>query len=133
VERGFGVRAALGVSDRGHTAAAAMKPGDVDWDAIFGGDGARWFHCGGIFAALAPSTAEALSRRCTRHLLRRRRTPARSRCVRRPGRSGASPRRARRGRSGSRRGAWAGPRSCRRRALDCLARAALDLVEAPLP
>jgi 2-dehydro-3-deoxygluconokinase len=58
VERGFGVRAALGVSDRGHTAAAAMKPGDVDWDAIFGHDGARWFHCGGIFAALAPNTAE---------------------------------------------------------------------------
>jgi len=58
VERGFGVRAALGTSDRAHSAAAAMKPGDVDWDAIFGGDGARWFHCGGIFAALAPGTAE---------------------------------------------------------------------------
>ena len=58
VERGFGVRAALGVSDRGHTAAAAMQPGDVDWDGIFGLDGARWFHCGGIFAALAPNTAE---------------------------------------------------------------------------
>jgi 2-dehydro-3-deoxygluconokinase len=56
VERGFGVRAALGCSDRGHTAAAALKPGDVDWDAVFG-DGARWFHCGGIFAALAPNTA----------------------------------------------------------------------------
>ncbi len=58
VERGFGVRAALGVSDRGHTAAAALRPGDVDWDDIFGRDGARWFHCGGIFAALAPNTAE---------------------------------------------------------------------------
>jgi len=58
VERGFGVRAALGVSDRAHSAAAAMKPGDVDWDQIFGIDGARWFHCGGIFAALAPGTAE---------------------------------------------------------------------------
>jgi 2-dehydro-3-deoxygluconokinase len=58
VERGFGVRAALGVSDRGHTAAAALRPGDVDWDGIFGRDGARWFHCGGIFAALAPNTAE---------------------------------------------------------------------------
>jgi len=58
VERGFGVRAALGVSDRAHSAAAAMKPGEVDWDAIFGADGARWFHCGGIFAALAPGTAE---------------------------------------------------------------------------
>lgn len=58
VERGFGVRAALGVSDRGHTAAAALQPGDVDWDGIFGRDGARWFHCGGIFAALAPNTAD---------------------------------------------------------------------------
>jgi 2-dehydro-3-deoxygluconokinase len=57
VERGFGVRAALGVSDRGHSAAAAMQPGDVDWAQIFGRDGARWFHCGGIFAALSPGTA----------------------------------------------------------------------------
>jgi 2-dehydro-3-deoxygluconokinase len=57
VERGFGVRAALGCSDRGHSAAAAMQVGDVDWDALFGRDGARWFHCGGIFAALAPNTA----------------------------------------------------------------------------
>ena len=60
VERGFGVRAALGCSDRGHSAAAALKPGDVDWDAIFGRDGARWFHCGGIFAALS-GTAAALA------------------------------------------------------------------------
>jgi 2-dehydro-3-deoxygluconokinase len=58
VERGFGVRAALGCSDRGHSAAAAMKPGDVDWDEVFGRDGARWFHCGGIFAALSPGSAE---------------------------------------------------------------------------
>jgi 2-dehydro-3-deoxygluconokinase len=58
VERGFGVRAALGCSDRGHSAAAAMKPGDVDWESVFGGDGARWFHCGGIFAALSSGTAE---------------------------------------------------------------------------
>ena len=58
VERGFGVRAALGCSDRGHSAAAAMRPGDVDWDEIFGRDGARWFHCGGIFAALSPNAAE---------------------------------------------------------------------------
>jgi 2-dehydro-3-deoxygluconokinase len=57
VERGFGVRAALGCSDRGHSAAAAMQPGDVDWDEIFG-DGVRWFHCGGIFAALSPSAAD---------------------------------------------------------------------------
>ena len=57
VERGFGVRAALGTSDRAHSAAAAMQPGDVDWEAIFGHEGARWFHCGGIFAALSPTTA----------------------------------------------------------------------------
>jgi 2-dehydro-3-deoxygluconokinase len=58
VERGFGVRAALGCSDRGHSAAAAMKPGDVDWNGVFGVDGARWLHCGGIFAALSSGTAE---------------------------------------------------------------------------
>ena len=57
VERGFGVRSALGCSDRGHSAAAAMQPGDVDWDALFGRDGARWFHCGGIFAALGSGTS----------------------------------------------------------------------------
>ncbi len=57
VERGFGVRAALGCSDRGYSAASLMKPGEVDWDAIFARDGARWFHCGGIFAALSPSSA----------------------------------------------------------------------------
>ncbi|HZR95504.1 MAG TPA: sugar kinase [Gaiellaceae bacterium] len=57
VERGFGVRGALGVSDRGHSAAAAMRPGDVDWEAVFARDGARWFHCGGIFAALGAGTS----------------------------------------------------------------------------
>ena len=57
VERGFGVRAALGVSDRASSAAAAMRPGDVDWDAVFGRDGARWFHTGGIFAAIGDGTA----------------------------------------------------------------------------
>jgi 2-dehydro-3-deoxygluconokinase len=57
-ERGFGVRAALGVSDRGHTAASKLRPGDVDWERIFGVDGARWFHTGGIFAALSGSTAD---------------------------------------------------------------------------
>jgi 2-dehydro-3-deoxygluconokinase len=55
-ERGFGVRAALGCSDRGHTAVSQLKPGDVDWDAVFGRDGARWFHTGGIFAALSETT-----------------------------------------------------------------------------
>jgi 2-dehydro-3-deoxygluconokinase len=56
-ERGFGVRAALGCSDRGHTAASQMKPGETDWDAIFGGQGVRWFHTGGIFAALSETSA----------------------------------------------------------------------------
>jgi 2-dehydro-3-deoxygluconokinase len=55
-ERGFGVRAALGCSDRGHTAVSQLKPGDIDWDRIFGVDGARWFHTGGIFAALSDTT-----------------------------------------------------------------------------
>ncbi len=55
-ERGFGLRAALGCSDRGHTAAAQLKPGDIDWDMIFGRAGVRWFHTGGIFAALSETT-----------------------------------------------------------------------------
>jgi 2-dehydro-3-deoxygluconokinase len=57
-ERGFGVRAALGCSDRGHTAIAALKPGEIDWESIFGKYGARWFHTGGIFCALSESTPE---------------------------------------------------------------------------
>src|SRR5436853_3716510 len=57
-ERGFGVRAALGCSDRGHTAVSQLKPGDIDWDDIFGRQGARWFHTGGIFCALSGSTPE---------------------------------------------------------------------------
>ncbi len=56
-ERGFGVRGALGVSDRGHTAASLMAPGDVDWGHLFGELGVRWFHTGGIFAALSESAA----------------------------------------------------------------------------
>jgi 2-dehydro-3-deoxygluconokinase len=55
-ERGFGVRAALGCSDRGHTAVSQLKPGDLDWEKIFGGEGARWFHTGGIFCALSETT-----------------------------------------------------------------------------
>jgi 2-dehydro-3-deoxygluconokinase len=55
-ERGFGVRAAVGCSDRGHTAVSQLQPGQVDWDRIFGGDGARWLHTGGIFAALSETT-----------------------------------------------------------------------------
>jgi len=57
-ERGFGVRAALGCSDRGHTAVSQLKRGDVDWDGLFGQSGARWFHTGGIFAALSETTPD---------------------------------------------------------------------------
>ncbi len=58
-ERGFGLRAAAGCSDRGHTAISQVNPGDFDWEAIFGPqNGSRWFHTGGIFAALSASTAE---------------------------------------------------------------------------
>jgi 2-dehydro-3-deoxygluconokinase len=57
-ERGFGVRGALGVSDRGNTAISQIKPGEIDWEYIFGECGVRWFHTGGIFAALSESTAE---------------------------------------------------------------------------
>src|SRR5437879_5883904 len=55
-ERGFGVRAALGCSDRGHTAVSQLKSGDIDWEKIFGREGARWFHTGGIFCALSETT-----------------------------------------------------------------------------
>lgn len=57
-ERGLGLRGALGVSDRGHTAASQLAPGDVDWDYLFGTIGVRWFHTGGIFAGLSASTAD---------------------------------------------------------------------------
>jgi 2-dehydro-3-deoxygluconokinase len=57
-ERGFGVRGAVGVSDRGHTAASQLKAGDFDWDHIFGKTGVRWLHTGGIFAALSDTTPQ---------------------------------------------------------------------------
>ncbi|MDD2706677.1 MAG: sugar kinase [Verrucomicrobiae bacterium] len=56
-ERGFGIRGAVGVPDRGNTAASKLQPGDFNWDKIFGELGIRWFHTGGIFAALSESTA----------------------------------------------------------------------------
>jgi len=56
-ERGFGIRGAVGVPDRGNSAASQLKPGDFDWDRLFGKVGVRWFHTGGIFAALSETTA----------------------------------------------------------------------------
>jgi 2-dehydro-3-deoxygluconokinase len=55
-ERGFGVRAAVGCSDRGHTAISQVKPGEIDWKQIFDKEGARWFHTGGIFCALSETS-----------------------------------------------------------------------------
>ena len=55
-ERGFGVRAAQGCSDRGHTAVSQLHPGQIDWQRVFETDGVRWFHTGGIFAALSETT-----------------------------------------------------------------------------
>ncbi|MFZ2429504.1 MAG: sugar kinase [Propioniciclava sp.] len=59
-ERGFGVRGAVGVSDRGNTAASQLRPEDVDWDHLFGKLGVRWLHTGGIYAALSEATAETV-------------------------------------------------------------------------
>jgi len=59
-ERGFGVRGAVGVSDRGLTAASQLGPDDVDWDHLFGELGVRWLHTGGIFAALSETSADTV-------------------------------------------------------------------------
>ncbi len=59
-ERGFGLRAAVGCSDRANSAASLLKKGDIDWEKIFGKDGVRWFHTGGIFAALSATTPEVI-------------------------------------------------------------------------
>ena len=59
-ERGFGLRGAVGISDRGHSAASQLKRGDFDWGHIFGEAGCRWFHTGGIFAALSETTPEVI-------------------------------------------------------------------------
>jgi 2-dehydro-3-deoxygluconokinase len=56
VERGFGIRGGMGCSDRGHTAVSQLRPGDIDFAAVFERDGARWLHTGGIFCALSHST-----------------------------------------------------------------------------
>ncbi len=64
-ERGFGVRGAVGVSDRGHTAASQLKKGDIDWEEIFGKQGARWFHTGGIYAGLSETTPDVIEEAMT--------------------------------------------------------------------
>src|SRR5262245_17529031 len=58
-DRGQGVRAPVVFYNRSHEAAAQLKPGDFDWNAIFAG-GVRWFHSGGIFAALSATTPELI-------------------------------------------------------------------------
>lgn len=58
-DQGFGVRAPVVFYNRANEAAALLKPGDIDWNAIFAG-GVRWFHSGGIFAALSSTTAELI-------------------------------------------------------------------------
>ena len=58
VERGYGCRGARSCADRGLTAISQLKPGEIDWEAFFGKEGVRWFHTGGIFAALSETTAE---------------------------------------------------------------------------
>ncbi len=59
-ERGYGIRGALGVSDRANSAASKLKVGDIDWEKIFKTDGVRWFHCGGIYAALSEDMPEVI-------------------------------------------------------------------------
>ena len=58
-DQGLGVRAPVVFYNRCNEAAAQLKPGDFDWKAIFA-TGVRWFHSGGIFAALSPTTAEVI-------------------------------------------------------------------------
>lgn len=59
-ERGYGVRGAVGISDRANSAASQMRPGQVDWDNLFGKLGVRWLHTGGIYAALSETTAQVV-------------------------------------------------------------------------
>jgi 2-dehydro-3-deoxygluconokinase len=59
-ERGFGIRGAVGCSDRGWSAASQLRVGDVDWEHVFGTLGVRWFHTGGIFAALSETTGDVV-------------------------------------------------------------------------
>src|SRR5215217_1096350 len=58
VERGFGIRAGVGCSDRGQTAVSQLEPGHIEWAEIFDREGARWLHTGGIFCALSQTTPD---------------------------------------------------------------------------
>lgn len=60
LERGLGLRPALGASDRGHSAVSQLRPGDIDWQVIFAGQQVRWFHTGGIMAGLSSSSPEVI-------------------------------------------------------------------------
>ena len=60
LERGFGLRPALGVSDRGHSAVSQLQPGDIDWQRIFSDHQVRWLHSGGIMAGLSASSPEVI-------------------------------------------------------------------------
>jgi len=59
LERGFGVRGGVGMMDRGATAISQLKPGDINWDSIFA-QGVRWFHTGGVMAALSENATEVV-------------------------------------------------------------------------
>lgn len=92
-ERGYGIRGAVGVSDRGNTAASQLRAEDVDWDYIFGKLGVRWLHTGGILPlcprrAHRPLSPQSKRRRNTAPL-----SPMTSTTVRRSGRVSAVRRR----------------------------------------
>jgi len=59
-EKGFGIRPALGISDRANSAASQLRPGEINWEKLFGEEGVRWFHTNKIFTTLAPNTAETV-------------------------------------------------------------------------
>jgi len=59
-ERGYGIRGAVGTSDRANTAISKMKPEDFDFEYIFGTLGVRWLHTGGIYAALSEETSKTV-------------------------------------------------------------------------
>jgi 2-dehydro-3-deoxygluconokinase len=60
LERGFGVRPGLGMMDRGHTAISQLRPSSIDWDTLFANEPVRWFHTGGIMAALSEDATEVV-------------------------------------------------------------------------